>query len=63
MTLAAADKGLEVDRNSLPLQYAVLWQEVDEQRFHEVLRETMRLDGRYPRLESWIRRVGALPRA
>lgn len=45
------------------LTYAVLWDEGDEQRFHEILRETMRLDGRYPRLEAWIRRVDALPRA
>lgn len=45
------------------LKYAVLWEEGDEQRFHEVLRDAMRLDGRYPRLEAWIRRVDALPRA
>jgi glutathione S-transferase len=45
------------------LKYAVLWEEGDEERFHEVLRETMRLDGRFPRLEAWIHRVDALPRA
>jgi glutathione S-transferase len=45
------------------LKYAVLWQEGDPDRFHEVLRDTMRLDGRYPRLEAWIHRVDALPRA
>jgi glutathione S-transferase len=45
------------------LKYAVLWQEGDPDRFHEVLRDTMRLDGRHPRLEAWIHRVDALPRA
>jgi glutathione S-transferase len=45
------------------LKYALLWTEGDPDRFHEILRETMRLDGRYPRLEAWIRRIDALPRA
>lgn len=45
------------------LKYAVLWQEGDPDRFHEVLRDTLRLDGRYPRLEAWIARMDALPRA
>ena len=45
------------------LKYAVLWPEGDDERFHEILRETMRLDGRYPRLEAWIHRIDALPRA
>lgn len=45
------------------LKYAVLWQDGDPDRFHEILRETMRLDGRYPRLEAWIHRIDALPRA
>ena len=45
------------------LKYALLWEEGDPDRFHEILRETMRLDGRFPRLEAWIRRVDALPRA
>ena len=45
------------------LKYAVLWEEGDEERFHEVLRDAQRLDGRYPRLEAWIHRVDALPRA
>ena len=44
------------------LKYAVLWEDGDEERFHEVLRETQRLDGRYPRLEAWIHRIDALPR-
>ena len=45
------------------LKYAVLWEEGDEERFHELLRDAQRLDGRYPRLEAWIHRVDALPRA
>jgi glutathione S-transferase len=45
------------------LKYALLWEEGDPDRFHEVLRDAQRLDGRYPRLESWIRRIDALPRA
>ena len=45
------------------LKYAVLWDEGDEERFHEILRDAQRLDGRYPRLEAWIHRVDALPRA
>ena len=45
------------------LKYAVLWQDGDPDRFHEILRETLALDGRYPRLEAWIRRLDDLPRA
>ena len=45
------------------LKYAVLWDEGDADRFHEILRDTQRLDGRYPRLEAWIHRIDALPRA
>jgi glutathione S-transferase len=45
------------------LKYAVLWEDGDDERFHEVLRDTQRLDGRYPRLEAWIHRIDALPRA
>jgi glutathione S-transferase len=45
------------------LKYALLWTEGDPDHFHEILRETMRLEGRYPLLESWIRRIDALPRA
>jgi glutathione S-transferase len=44
------------------LKYAVLWEDGDEERFHEVLRERQRLDGRYPGLEAWIHRIDALPR-
>lgn len=45
------------------LKYAVLWVDGDDHRFHEILREHLRLDGRYPRVEAWIRRCDALPRA
>jgi glutathione S-transferase len=45
------------------LKYAVLWDEGDDERFHEILRDAMSLDGRYPRLEGWIHRIDALPRA
>lgn len=45
------------------LKYALLWEEGDDERFHEVLRDAQPLDGRFPRLEAWIRRVDALPRA
>lgn len=45
------------------LKYASLWQEGDPDRFHEVLRDTQRLEGRFPRLEAWIARIDALPRA
>ena len=45
------------------LKYAVLWDEGDEHRFHEILRDAQRLNGRYPKLEAWIHRIDALPRA
>lgn len=45
------------------LKYATVWEEGDEHRFHEILRDAMPLDGRFPRLEAWIARVDALPRA
>jgi glutathione S-transferase len=45
------------------LKYALLWENGDPDRFHEVLRDTQRLDGAFPRLEGWIRRLDALPRA
>jgi glutathione S-transferase len=35
----------------------------DDERFHRILRDHLRLDGRYPRLEEWVRRVDARPRA
>ena len=45
------------------LKYALLWEDGDPDRFHEILREHLRSGGRFPRLEGWIRRVDALPRA
>jgi glutathione S-transferase len=45
------------------LKYALLWEEGDPDRFHEVLRDTQRLYGRFPRLEGWIPRIDSLPRA
>jgi glutathione S-transferase len=45
------------------LKSAVLWEDGDPDRFHEVLRDAQRLDGRFPRLEGWIRRIDLLPRA
>ena len=45
------------------LKYAILWQDGDPDRFHEILRAHLRLEGRFPLLEAWIRRVEALPRA
>jgi glutathione S-transferase len=45
------------------LKYAVLWQEGDPDRFHEVLREWLRGDGDTPHLDAWIRRMARLPRA
>jgi glutathione S-transferase len=45
------------------LKYATVWDEGDEHRFHEILRDAMPLDGRFRRLEAWIARMDALPRA
>jgi glutathione S-transferase len=45
------------------LKYALLWTDGDPDRFHQILRDTMPLDGRYPRLEAWILRIDELPRA
>jgi glutathione S-transferase len=44
------------------LKYAVLYDPADEELFHRILVEHQRLDGRYPRLEAWIRRVDDRPR-
>jgi glutathione S-transferase len=45
------------------LKYAVLYDPADEELFHRILVEHQRLGGRYPRLEAWIQRVDARPRA
>jgi glutathione S-transferase len=44
------------------LKYAVLWDEGDEHEFHRVLQRWLPID-RHPRVEAWIRRVNAHPRA
>ncbi len=45
------------------LKYATLWPEGDDHAFHHILRDNLRLDGRYPRLGGWIERVDERPRA
>jgi glutathione S-transferase len=45
------------------LKYGLIFDEADTEEFHLVLREHLALDGRYPRLEAWIGRVDAHPRA
>jgi glutathione S-transferase len=45
------------------LKYGLIYDEADSEEFHLILREYLALDGRYPRLEAWIRRVDAHPRA
>jgi glutathione S-transferase len=45
------------------LRYAVDRVDDDDEPFHEILREHLVLDGRYPRVEAWIERVDEHPRA
>ena len=45
------------------LKYALIYDETDDEEFHLILREQLELAGRYPRLDAWIRRVDAHPRA
>ncbi len=45
------------------LKYGLIFNEDDTEEFHLILREYLALDTRYPRLEAWIRRVDAHPRA
>ena len=45
------------------LKYAVLHDPADDELFHRILVEHQRLDGRFPRLDAWIRRVDEHPRA
>jgi glutathione S-transferase len=44
------------------LKYAVDRNEEDDEPFHAILREFQPLEGRYPRVEAWIRRVDRHPR-
>ena len=43
------------------LKYAVIWEDGDEHEFHRILQRWLRSDD-HPRVETWIRRVHALPR-
>ena len=45
------------------LKYALLYDEADTEEFHLILRDFQPLGDDHPRLEAWIRRVDALPRA
>jgi maleylacetoacetate isomerase len=45
------------------LKYGVLYDEADREEFHLILREFLALGGAFPRIEAWIRRVDAHPRA
>ena len=45
------------------LKYAVLHDPADDELFHRILVAHQRLDGRFPRLDAWIRRVDEHPRA
>jgi glutathione S-transferase len=45
------------------LKYALIHDPDDDEPFHRVLVEHLALDGGYPRLEAWIRRIDARPRA
>jgi glutathione S-transferase len=45
------------------LKYGLIHDPADDEPFHLILTEHLALDGAYPRLEAWIRRVDACPRA
>jgi glutathione S-transferase len=45
------------------LKYGLVHDAADTEEFHLILREYLALNGRYPRVESWIGRVDARPRA
>ena len=45
------------------VKYALLHEPTDDERFHAILAEHLALDGGFPRLEAWISRMDALPRA
>jgi glutathione S-transferase len=44
------------------LKYAVIWEDGDEHEFHRALQRWLPIAG-HPRVEAWIHRVQALPRA
>lgn len=45
------------------LKYGLIHDEADDDEFHLILGEYLALNGGYPRLEAWIRRVDERPRA
>jgi glutathione S-transferase len=45
------------------LKYGFIHDEADTEEFHLILAEHLALNGGFPRLEAWIRRVDARPRA
>jgi glutathione S-transferase len=45
------------------LKYALLFDPVDDERFHRILHEHLELRAHHVRVTGWIRRVDALPRA
>jgi glutathione S-transferase len=45
------------------LKYALIFDEADTEEFHLILREYLVLGDDHPRVEAWIRRVEAHPRA
>jgi maleylpyruvate isomerase len=45
------------------LKYAKLRDPDDDELFHRILEDHLRLDGGYPRLSAWIERVNGRPRA
>ena len=45
------------------LKYGLLHDPSDDEPFHRILADHLSLDGEYPRLAAWIRRVDAHPRA
>jgi len=44
------------------LKYGLWIEPSDDERFHQILHSNLALDGDHPRVEEWIRRVGAHPR-
>ena len=45
------------------VKHGLIYDEADTEKFHLILREHLALGGRYPRVEAWILRVDAHPRA
>jgi glutathione S-transferase len=43
------------------LKYGVSRDPADDELFHRLLAEHLKLDGKYPRLRGWIARIGGLP--